>query len=55
MGSFIPRPKYKSAIKITEEYYKQIRNECVDFVPHNIDVTIIDKVLKNLMLPRHLD
>ena len=40
--------KNKFGIKSTEQYYKQIRNECEDFVLHNVDVTTIDKMLKNL-------
>ena len=26
----------------------QIRNECEDFLLHNVDVTIVDKIIKNL-------
>ena len=40
--------KNKFGIKSTEQYYKQIRNEFEDFVLHNVDVTTIDKMLKNL-------
>ena len=40
--------KNKFGIKSTEQYYKQIRNKCEDFVLHNVDVTTIDKMLKNL-------
>ena len=31
-------------------YYKQIRNECEDFVLHSVDVTTVNKILKNLDL-----
>ena len=34
----------KSIIK----WYRQIQNECEDFVLHNVDVTTVDKILKNL-------
>ena len=45
----LPRPKNKFGIKITEEYYEQIQNECdVNFVLCNVDVTIVGKILKNL-------
>ena len=44
----LPRSKNKFWVKITEEYYKKIRNECEDFVLHNVDVTTVDKILKNL-------
>ena len=40
--------KNKFGIKSTEQYYKQIQNECEDFVLHNVDVTTIDKMLENL-------
>ena len=40
--------KNKFGIKTTEEYYKQVRNECDDFVLHSVDVTTVDKILKNL-------
>ena len=40
----LPRLKNKFGIKTTDEYYKQIRKECVDFVLHSIDVTTIDKI-----------
>ena len=42
------RPKNKFGIKTTEKYYRQIRNEEDDFVLHNVDVTAVDKTLKNL-------
>ena len=29
-------------------YYKEIRNKCEDFVLHNVDVTSVEKILKNL-------
>ena len=44
----LPGLKTKFGIKITEEYYKQIRNECEDFVLHAVEVTTVDKNLKNL-------
>ena len=31
-----------------EQYYKQILNECEYFVLHNIEITTVDKILKNL-------
>ena len=43
-----PRIKIKFEIKITEEYYKQMRKECEEFVLQHIDVTTIDKILKDL-------
>ena len=43
-----PRIKIKFEIKITEEYYKQMRKECEEFVLQHIDVTMIDKILKDL-------
>ena len=43
----LPRPKNKFEIKTTESYYKHIRIECEDFVLRNVDVTTIDKILKN--------
>ena len=39
------RPKKK---KTTGEYYKHIRNKCEGFVLHNVDVTTVDEILKNL-------
>ena len=44
----LPHPKNWFGIKTTEEYYKHIRNECENFVLCNVDVTIVDKILKNL-------
>ena len=44
----LPRLKKKFGVKTPEEYYKHIRNECEDFVPRNVDITAIDKILKNL-------
>ena len=35
-------------IKATEEYYKQIWNECEDFVLHNVDVTTFEQVISFL-------
>ena len=43
-----PPIKIKFGIKITEEYYKQMRKECEEFVLQHIDVTTIDKILKDL-------
>lgn len=43
-----PRIKIKFGIKITEEYYEQMRKECEEFVLQHIDVTTIDKILKDL-------
>ena len=40
--------KNKFGIKSTEQCYKQIRNECEDFVLHDVDVTTADKMLKDL-------
>ena len=34
--------------KTTGEYYKHIRNKCEGFVLHNVDVTTVDEILKNL-------
>ena len=44
----VQRLKNKFGIKTTEDYYKQIRKECKDFVLHNVDVPTVDKVQKNL-------
>ena len=44
----LPRPKNKFRINTTEEYYNQIWNEYQDSALHNIDVTTVDKILKNL-------
>ena len=44
----LPHPKNKFGVKTTEKYYNQIRNECEDFVLHNVNVTTIDKILKSL-------
>ena len=38
----------KIGVKTTGEYYKRIGNEYGDFILHNVDVTTIDKILKNL-------
>lgn len=43
----LPRSKNKFGIKTTEEHYKQIQNECEDFVSHDVEVTS-EKILKNL-------
>ena len=39
--------KIKYGIKTKKEYYKQIQNECEDFVSHDVEV-IFEKKLKNL-------
>ena len=44
----LPRPKNKFRIKTTREHYKEIRNKCEDFVLHNVDITSVEKILKNL-------
>ena len=44
----LPRPKNKFRINTTDEYYNQIWNEYEDSALHNIDVTTVDKILKNL-------
>ena len=44
----LPRPKNKFGIKTTEAYYKHIRNEYENFVLCNVDVTTVDKILKNV-------
>ena len=44
----LPLPKSKFGIKSREKFYKQIQNECEDFVLQNADVTTIDKIVKNL-------
>ena len=48
----LPHPKNKFAIKTTTEYYKKVRNKCEDFVLHNVDITSVEKILKNLDVPR---
>ena len=50
----LPRPKYEFGIKITEESYKQFRNKLEDFVLHNVEVTTIDKILKNVDIDKAL-
>ena len=35
-------------IKSTEEDYKQIWNECEDFVFHNAELASVEKIFKNL-------
>ena len=42
----LSRSKNKFGRKTTAQYYKHIRNEC--FVLYNVDVTTVDKILKNL-------
>ena len=44
----LPPLKNKFGVETTEEYYKQIRSEYQDFVLHNVNVTTVDKILKNL-------
>ena len=44
----LPRPKNKFGIKAPEEYYKQIQNECDNFLLRNVGVATLDKILKNL-------
>ena len=44
----LPRPKNKFGIKTTREYCKQICNKSEDFVLHNVDITSVEKTLKNL-------
>ena len=44
----LPRPKNKFGIKTTTEYYKEIHYKCEDFVFHNVDITSVEKILKNL-------
>ena len=43
----LPCPKNKCEIKTTEEWYKQIQNECEGLVLYNVEVTTVDKILKN--------
>ena len=43
-----PRAKNKFGIKTTTEHYKEIRNKCEDFVLHNVNITSVEKILKNL-------
>ena len=42
-------------MKSIRMYYKQVRNECEDFLLHNVDATKFDKILKNLMFPTFLE
>ena len=44
----LPCPQNKVRIKTIGYYYKETRNKCEDFVLHNVDVTSIEKILKNL-------
>ena len=44
----LPRPENKSGIKTTRKYYKEVRNTRKDFVLHNVDITSVEKILKNL-------
>ena len=44
----LPHPKNKFGIKTTREYYKETRNNCEDLVLHNVDITSVEKILKNL-------
>ena len=47
-----PRPKNAFGIKVTEEYYKQMRNERKDAVLRNIEVIRFDKILKNFYVTK---
>ena len=40
--------KNKFGIKTTTDCYQQIRNKCEDFVLHNVYITSVEKILKNL-------
>ena len=44
----LSRLETKFEIKTTRVYYKEIPNKCKDFVLHNVDVTSVEKILKNL-------
>ena len=45
----LPQTIIKYEIKTNKEYYKQIQNECEDFVLHNVEVTIsFEKILNKL-------
>ena len=50
-----PCPKSKFGIKATEDYYRQIRNECEDFVLYNVKVTTVYEILKNLVVASGID
>ena len=50
----VPRPKNECGTKTTDEHYKHIRNECEDFVQHNVDVTTVDEIFKNLDVTKAL-
>ena len=43
----LPHPKNKLWIKIIEEYYKQIQNKRQDFILHNVEVTLVEMILKS--------
>ena len=45
----LPSPKNKFGMKTTREYYKEIRNNCEDFVLHNVNITSVEKILNNLV------
>ena len=34
-------------MKTARDYYKKIHNKCEDFVLHNVDITAVEKILKN--------
>ena len=38
------RPRNKFRIKATENFYKQIRNECGFFFLHSVDVTTVNNI-----------
>ena len=47
--------EYKAIVRIlqkffqtTEEYYKEVRDVCEDFVFRNVKVTLLEKILNNL-------
>ena len=45
----LPQTIIKYEIKTNKEYYKQVQNECEDFVLHNVEVTIsFEKILNKL-------
>ena len=44
----LPRPENKFGIKTTRKYYKEVHNKRKDFVLHSVDITSVEKILKNL-------
>ena len=44
----LPRSNNRFGIKTTEKCYKQIRNECDNFILDYVDVLTVYKILKNL-------